>query len=186
MTASWVESYENRHQQKEENALKNPPLIYVEIHPGHGKSVIIQLIANILCEQAIIGIIKPATQVIIVCANEYLAYQFSYTYKNDNCFSILYMSKEEFYKRRADPDTFVIIDEVDDILGPNSIVSYYKQNNFMFFDFFRTLEKYKGVIAFTGTLSRSTRAQASAAKKDVMVVEVLNIRSISSQENSVD
>jgi hypothetical protein len=86
----------------------------VTLSTGHGKSVIIQLLADILVE--------ISGNVIIVCLNNFLAHQGRVYYGSTNIISdkIIYMSFDNFLKRRPEPGTHVIFDEIDQMLGVNS------------------------------------------------------------------
>jgi hypothetical protein len=78
---------------------------------GHGKSVIIQLLADILVERS--------DEVIIVCLNDYLVHQGRRKYESPNVRfgKIIYMTLHEFLKRNPDRYVDVIFDEIDQMMG---------------------------------------------------------------------
>jgi hypothetical protein len=81
---------------------------------GHGKSIIIQLLADILVE--------VSGPVIIVCLNDFLAHWARTNYGSLNCRKekIMYMSIHDFLKRCPDSNVHVIYDEIDSMLGTSS------------------------------------------------------------------
>ena len=88
----------------------------VSLGTGHGKSVIIQLLADM---QAMAG-----TNVIIVCLNRFLAYWGQNTYDSPYVanFSIRYMDLHSFMQTTPDKNTVIICDEIDQMLGPKSFM----------------------------------------------------------------
>jgi hypothetical protein len=79
----------------------------VSVGTGHGKSVIIQLLADILALQS--------KKVVIVCLNSFLAFWGSTTYGSPwvNNGSIKYVSLENFLKMKPVEDGVAIFDEID-------------------------------------------------------------------------
>ena len=88
----------------------------VSLGTGHGKSVIIQLLADM---QAMNGV-----QVIIVCINKFLAYWGQSTYGSPYVANsmIRYMDLNSFLQTTPDKDTVVICDEIDQMLGAESFL----------------------------------------------------------------
>ena len=79
----------------------------ITLSTGHGKSVIIQLLADILA--AIDG------DVIIVCLNNFLSHwgRMNYGSTNVRDDKITYMPLDHFIKRKPNPAVHVIFDEID-------------------------------------------------------------------------
>src|SRR5688572_17959440 len=92
----------------------NKKNIVVTLSTGHGKSVIIQLLADILV--ALDG------EVIIVGLNNFLSHWGRTNYGSFNVLNnkVTYMPLEHFIKRDPNKLINVIFDEVDQMLGVNS------------------------------------------------------------------
>lgn len=88
--------------------------VIVTLCTGHGKSIIIQLLADILVELS--------GNVIIVCLNDFLAYCSRENYGSSNVRydKITYMSITDFLKIKPDSNINVIYDEIDSMLGTSS------------------------------------------------------------------
>ena len=92
----------------------NKKNLILTLSTGHGKSVIIQLLADILSHLE--------GKVIIVCVNNFLAHWGRTVYGSFNVKAekIDYMPLEHFIKRTPDKNTHVIFDEIDQMLGSKS------------------------------------------------------------------
>lgn len=88
--------------------------IIVTLGTGHGKSLLIQLLADILIENR--------QKVIIVCLNDFLASQGRRRYGSPNVVhgKLEYISLTQFLKRQPESLTNVIFDEIDSMLGTDS------------------------------------------------------------------
>jgi hypothetical protein len=78
---------------------------------GHGKSVIIQLLADMF-------VLAGKTKVLIVCANDFLKHWGEHNYGTAGGF-VQYVSRREFLEMTPDSDTIVLIDEINLMLANN-------------------------------------------------------------------
>jgi hypothetical protein len=79
----------------------------VSLGTGHGKSIIIQLIADIIS--------MLNEKVIIVCLNNFLSFwgKTKYGSQRVQCDKIQYLSLEAFINKAPNPSVHVIFDEID-------------------------------------------------------------------------
>ena len=121
--------------------------IIVTLCTGHGKSVIIQLLADML-EQV-------DDNVIIVCMNEFLAHQGRTIYGSKKVVkgTIIYISIHDFLKMTPNQRFNVIFDEMDSMVGVNSFRILIKE--LLAKPVYNTslMRQWKSVIGFSGTIS---------------------------------
>jgi len=123
--------------------------IIVTLGTAHGKSLIIQMLADILVEYS--------QKVIIVCTNNFLAhsgrkYYGSYNVRDDK---IEYMTLSHFLKRTPEPSTHVLFDEIDQMLGVNSfsLIDDKEEKTTKAVFNASTMKDWKSVTGLSGTIS---------------------------------
>ena len=119
----------------------------VSVGTGHGKSVIIQLLADLLALQG--------KKVVIVCLNSFLAFWATTTYGSPWVAegTIRYVSLENFLKMKPTTDGIAIFDEIDQMVNCNGFHLEEKNKTLEAFYFPSLLTEWKHMIGFSGTMS---------------------------------
>lgn len=122
----------------------------VSVGTGHGKSVIIQLLADLLALQG--------KKVVIVCLNGFLAFWGANTYGSPwvSQGSIRYVSLDSFLKMKPIDNGIAIFDEIDQMVSSNGFYlnELTKGVEACYFPSFLT--QWKNVLGFSGTMSEAT------------------------------
>ena len=142
----------------------------VSVGTGHGKSVIIQLLADLLA--------LKGKKVVVVCLNSFLAYWGASTYGSTwvNNGSIRYVSLEHFLAMEPVEDSVAIFDEIDQMIGCNSF--YINESNNVLEACYlpNLLTKWKLILGFSGTMSEATAQQLRYSFSQAKSIGVPSLR----------
>lgn len=117
---------------------------------------------------------------IIVCLNPFLANWGRKKYGSDNVENdkIQYMALDGFLQKPPTKDTYVIYDEIDQMLGTHSFTleeervidevrAIYKPS---------IMKQWKSVVGFSGTVNSATTMQMRAELKDSLILNIPSLR----------